>query len=116
MKAALALALALAAAPVTAEEVASGAGAMLRGLDKVSGTTRDLTLRIGETATFGRLRLSVTDCRYPVSDPTSNAYAHVTVMDGETPAFDGWMIAASPALSALDHPRYDVWVLGCITS
>jgi hypothetical protein len=23
------------------------------------------------------------------------------------------MVASSPALSALDHPRYDVWVLRC---
>jgi hypothetical protein len=26
------------------------------------------------------------------------------------------MIASSPAISALDHPRYDVWVLRCIIS
>jgi hypothetical protein len=30
------------------------------------------------------------------------------------PVFSGWMVASSPALSALDHPRYDVWVLNCI--
>ena len=34
--------------------------------------------------------------------------------DGER-LFDGWMIASSPALNALDHPRYDVWVIGCDT-
>ncbi|MCW8843320.1 MAG: DUF2155 domain-containing protein, partial [Rhodobacteraceae bacterium] len=33
----------------------------------------------------------------------------------EAPLFQGWMIASSPALSALDHPRYDVWVLRCKT-
>ena len=32
----------------------------------------------------------------------------------ETPLFSGWMLASSPALSALDHPRYDVWVLSCV--
>ena len=31
------------------------------------------------------------------------------------PVFVGWMIATSPALSAMDHPRYDVWVLNCVT-
>ena len=30
--------------------------------------------------------------------------------------FKGWMFASSPALSALDHPRYDVWVLSCSSS
>ena len=30
-----------------------------------------------------------------------------------TPLFRGWMFASSPALSALEHPVYDVWVLEC---
>ena len=28
--------------------------------------------------------------------------------------FNGWMFASSPALSALEHPVYDVWVLDCL--
>ncbi len=30
--------------------------------------------------------------------------------------FSGWMLASAPALNAMDHPRYDVWALRCITS
>ncbi|OZA01113.1 MAG: hypothetical protein B7Y02_17840 [Rhodobacterales bacterium 17-64-5] len=47
--------------------------------------------------------------------PLGDAWAHVTILDaGQTdPVFKGWMVASSPALSALDHPRYDVWVLHC---
>jgi hypothetical protein len=33
----------------------------------------------------------------------------------DTPVFSGWMIASSPALNAMDHPRYDVWLLRCQT-
>ncbi len=29
--------------------------------------------------------------------------------------FSGWMFASSPALSALQHPVYDVWVIDCNT-
>lgn len=29
--------------------------------------------------------------------------------------FSGWMFASSPALSALEHPVYDVWVIDCKT-
>ena len=34
---------------------------------------------------------------------------------GEQPVtrFSGWMFASSPALSAMEHPVYDVWVLDC---
>ena len=30
--------------------------------------------------------------------------------------FSGWMIASTPALSAMDHSRYDIWVMRCATS
>ena len=98
-----------------AQDVATAPGAVLRGLDKVSGTTVDLDLATGESRDFGRLNVTLSDCRYPVEDPSSNAYAHLTITDTSTgaSAFDGWMIAASPALSALDDPRYDIWVLRC---
>ena len=40
----------------------------------------------------------------------------VTLTDGaDQPVFSGWMIASSPALNALDHARYDVWVMRCKT-
>ncbi|MEL6359838.1 MAG: DUF2155 domain-containing protein [Pseudomonadota bacterium] len=29
--------------------------------------------------------------------------------------FSGWMFASSPALNALEHPVYDVWVISCET-
>lgn len=116
MRLALAFVLALAGAgAATAEEVASAPGAVLRALDKVSGETTDLELARGGSARFGRLDVTLSDCRYPVADPSANAYAHLTIADAETGAvaFDGWMIASSPALSALDDPRYDVWVIRC---
>ena len=27
--------------------------------------------------------------------------------------FSGWMFASSPAVSALEHPVYDIWVIDC---
>ncbi|MFN0114548.1 MAG: DUF2155 domain-containing protein [Paracoccaceae bacterium] len=109
---------AIAAGPAAAAEVASAGGAVLRGLDKVTGQTTDLTVPDGGAVAFGRLTVAVSDCRYPVADPGSNAYAHVTIAEATAaePVFDGWMIATSPALSALDHPRYDVWLMRCVSS
>jgi hypothetical protein len=98
--------------------VASAPGAVLRGLDKMTGTTRDIDLRVGDTTEFGRLTVSLADCRYPIADPGANAFAQVIILDPAMPdpLFYGWMVATSPALSALDHPRYDIWVLRCIMS
>lgn len=106
----------LAAGPAIAE-TATSTGGMLRWLDKVSGDTEDLELSVGQSVQRGHLTIQLDECRYPANDPASDAFAHMTVMDARVtdPVFVGWMIATSPALSAMDHPRYDVWVLNCIT-
>lgn len=100
------------------DQAISGAGAVLRGLDKVNGQTVDVEIATGATdAVFG-LQVALADCRYPVDNPTGDAYAFLTIRDQNAVdiRFQGWMIASSPALNALDHSRYDVWVLRCITS
>jgi hypothetical protein len=100
------------------DSVTSGSGAVLRGLDKVNGQTVDAEVRSGAmTSVFG-LEVALADCRYPVNNPTGDAFAYLTIREtGASDAlFEGWMIASSPALNALDHSRYDVWVLRCITS
>lgn len=100
-----------------AQEVTSAPSGTLRWLDKISGITEDIEIAVGETQSHGRLAIRLDDCRYPVNDPASNAFAHLTIRDSvqQNPVFMGWMIATSPALSALDHARYDVWVLRCKT-
>lgn len=113
-RAAFALIVALSGA-AAAQEVTSAPGAVLRALDKISGDTQDIEIASGGSATFGRLTIALSDCRYPTDDPSSNAFAHLTiaVANGGAPEFEGWMIASSPALSALDDARYDVWLLRC---
>lgn len=104
-----------AAAQVPAE---TGASAVLRGLDKVNGHHTDVEVQIGGSAEIYGLIVTLTECRYPAANPTGDAYAYLTIRDplnGEV-FFDGWMIASSPALSALDHARYDVWVIRCKSS
>ena len=115
-----ALVLAFLAGPAAAQVaslVADAPGAVLRGLDKIDGRVDDITLTVGETARFGRLQVTLEACRYPRRNPAGDAYAWLTIRrDGGTALFEGWMIASSPALSALDDPRYDVWVMRCTTS
>lgn len=103
------------ALPVAAQEAARGNGALLRGLDKISGQTTDLLVGVGEAVTYGRLEVRLGECRYPAGNPSSDAFAQMTITDRATNSttFSGWMIASSPALSALDDARYDVWVISC---
>lgn len=104
-----------AAAAPRGPQTARGDSALLRGLDKVTGQTQELKLAVGESVEFGRLEVLLAECRFPASDPSADAYAEMTITDRKANArvFSGWMIASSPALSALDDPRYDVWVVSC---
>ncbi|MCA2010365.1 DUF2155 domain-containing protein [Cereibacter sphaeroides] len=100
--------------PIT-PEMSSGSEAVLRALDKVSGEVDDIMIAVGGTVDYGRLSISMSACRFPAEDPASDAFAFLQITDtrGEEQVFQGWMIASSPALNALDHPRYDVWVVSC---
>lgn len=93
-------------------------GAVLRALDKVSGEVVDFELMPGQTKQMGRIQVSLTECRYPTDNPSGDASAYLIIRNAadQSQAFSGWMIASSPALNGLDHSRYDVWVLRCITS
>lgn len=99
------------------ERVLNADSAILRGLDRLTGTVRDIEMGVGETRGMGRLDVTLSQCRYPEANPAGDAYAYLTIRDpgAETPDFAGWMIASAPALNPLDHPRYDVWVIRCTT-
>jgi len=102
----------------TQESVASGTGALIRVLDKLTGRVEDIQIARGQAATWGYLTAQLADCRYPVGNPSGDAYAYLVIsVDGTAePEFQGWMVETSPALNAMDHPRYDIWVLNCSTS
>ena len=104
--------------PDATDRIRTGSGATLRGLDKVAGTTQDITLSSGDSRQVGHLVVMLEECRYPAENPAGEAYAWIDIFDtrADEMIFSGWMIASSPALNALDHARYDVWVLNCNTS
>ena len=95
--------------------------AVLRGLDKVTGRVTTLNAPVGEPIRFGALEIIVRTCdkRPPEEPPESAAFLEITESkEGSAKAnlFHGWMFASSPALSAMDHAVYDVWVLDCVST
>jgi hypothetical protein len=115
MKAALGGLLMLVSGIAHAQDITEASGAKLRVLDRLTGTVSDLVLANKHSQVFGRITVQLDACRYPSNGSHAEAFAHLTVIDtaAKDPVFSGWMVASSPALSALDHPRYDVWVLRC---
>ncbi|EKE45512.1 hypothetical protein OCGS_0602 [Oceaniovalibus guishaninsula JLT2003] len=100
-----------------AGQVAEAPAAILRGLDKRVGDVTDLALAKGDTVALGRLQVTLGECRYPRDNPSGDAFAYLVIRQAgeDRPVFQGWMIASAPALSALEHPRYDIWVMRCTT-
>lgn len=107
----------MASSPLAAQQVTSASGGVLRALDKTSGQTTDIEMRSGDIRNMGSLQIVMNDCRYPAGNPSGNAYAALEISERgkEGVIFSGWMIASAPALSALEHQRYDVWVIRCTT-
>lgn len=94
---------------------------VLRALDKVTARVSTIEAPIGKPVTFGTLRIvaRICDKRPPEEPPESAAFLQIEESrpnEVPTAVFRGWMFASSPAVSAMDHPVYDIWVLDCISS
>lgn len=106
------------AAPDEPHWLPSSTVAVLQGLDKITGHVRTIEATIDQPVRFGTLDILVRTCRKrpPDEPPESAAYLQITeTKPGEVAKslFSGWMFASSPAVSALEDPVYDVWVIGC---
>ncbi len=102
------------ALPVFGEE-----GALLQGLDKVTARVSTFEAPQDKIVRFGTLEVVVRTCSKapPEEPPESTAFIEIyNLRPGEEPVrvFSGWMFASSPALSAMEHPVYDIWIVDCI--
>ena len=95
--------------------------AVLRLMDKVTGRVTKLNVQVGENLEFGKLNILVKKCftRPPEEAPENKVFLTVfetTLKEEETQMqliFNGWMFSSNPALSSMEHPVYDIWVLKC---
>jgi hypothetical protein len=90
-------------------------GAVLQVLDKVNATTTTLNVKVGQSATYGSLRIQVLACQIRPPDMPQDAAASLVINDTnpDQPGFRGWMLQNEPFLSMLQSPSYDVRIEGC---
>lgn len=96
-------------------------GVVLGGIDKVAARTAKLEINLRQQAVYNTLIIKAYACktRPPEEPPESAAFLEILERkpDGTMQKlFSGWMFASSPALNALEHPVYDVWVVSCKTA
>ncbi|MEO1193156.1 MAG: DUF2155 domain-containing protein [Pseudomonadota bacterium] len=98
--------------------LAEPTGALLQGLDKISAKTFAFEAPFNRPIRFGHLEVIVRACHAKVraAAPERTAFLEVyEAKDGEArkKVFSGWMFASAPSVSAMEHPVFDVWVVGC---
>lgn len=106
--------------------------AVLQTLDKITARTATVTIPVGKPQAVGPLFVDVKSCqKTPPSEPPEEA-AFLQVWEAKPMpktkqqkkedaagglsqwVFSGWMYASTPALSAMNHPIYDVWLKDCV--
>jgi hypothetical protein len=118
LRAALAIGVVLAvAAPALAQTIANPV-ARFTGLDKITGRVTQFDVYVDETVQFGALQITPRACysRPPTETQRTSVFVEVdqvSLKGSITRIFAGWMFADSPALNAVDHAVYDVWLVDC---
>ena len=92
--------------------------AVLQGLDKVTARTSTFVSPVGDFVQFGTLKIIARTCQKkpPEETPESAAFldiSEIRIVEPTVTVYRGWMFASSPAIAAMEHPVYDVWVLDC---
>jgi len=93
-------------------------GVLLQGLDKITGRTFAFEAPFEERVNFGPLEIIARACvaQRQLYAPERKAFIEIYEDEqnaGTVRIFSGWMFASSPSVSAMEHPVYDVWVVGC---
>ena len=105
------------AMPAMAQPIANPV-ASFAGLDKITGRITRFDVYIDETVLFGALEITPRAC---YTRPTTEAQRTSAFLEVDQRSltgvskriFSGWMFADSPALNAVDHAIYDVWLVDC---
>ena len=91
----------------------------IKALDKITAKTSAIRLAIGEKKFFGPLEIKALKCQLAENNDSTDTVAYLQVKDlsskdnNQVFLFNGWTFASSPTLQSIDHPIYDLWIIGC---
>lgn len=93
--------------------------AQMQAMDKITGRVSIIEVPVNGEVTFGSFSVVVRSCKARSEEEIPENFAFVDVTDKsfdkeEYNIFKGWMLSSSPAVNAIEHPIYDVWLLKCV--
>ena len=92
--------------------------AELQAMDKITGRVSIIDVPVGGAVSFGTFSVVIRSCKTKTEEEAPENFAFVDVSDKsfndeEYNIFKGWMLSSSPAVNAVEHPIYDVWLIKC---
>lgn len=114
------MALILCAGTVNADQIDTNM-AQMQAMDKITGRVSIIEVPVNGEVKFGSFSVVVRSCKTNAEGEIPENYAFVDVTDKsfdkeEFNIFKGWMLSSSPAVNAVEHPIYDVWLLKCFNN
>ena len=104
----------------TYSEWLKNSSAEFNTLDKITARTKNIEINLNEDTTLGSLIINLKSCQNRPPDflPESTAYVEIfdtlnQSLEEKNLVFSGWMFSSSPAISALEHPVYDISLVSC---
>ena len=95
--------------------------AHLQAMDKITGRVSEVYVPVNGVSNFGTFSILVRKCVTKSPEETPENIAFIDIVDNYQTAnpiniFKGWMFSSTPALNAVEHPIYDIWLLKCYNS
>jgi hypothetical protein len=95
-------------------------GAQFSALDKITARIQKLEIHLNEEEVLGSLTIILKSCQNRPPDYLPESAAYIEIYDKLNQNYDdgnlifsGWMFSSSPAISALEHPIYDISLTSC---
>lgn len=87
-------------------------------LNKITATSKELNLKLGESKYFGNIQITLHKCVKNLDPYNEDNNILLTVTEhkiDEDPilTFQGWLFSSSISISSLEHPIYEILAQNC---
>jgi len=99
-------------------EPLGGVLAEIQILDKITARVETLEIKVNDSNFFETLNIEIYACYKNPPEEIPEDYVLLRIYDklaeeGNQLVYQGWMISSSPAVTPLEHPIYDLWLIEC---
>lgn len=86
--------------------------AVVRIMNKAAGKAQTIKIPVGRKVAFEKLDLLVRTCKQTDPFQAEDFFMFIEVFQ-DSKIFSGWMSHNEPGNNPLQHPDYDLWLVGC---